>query len=162
MIEAASQPLLDLAPAQICACMSLRKTTRAVTQFFDGVMEASGLRVTQFTLLQALMRTGPVTLSNLAGRLVMDRTTLTRNLKPLIERRLISARPGEDRRQRVIELTEDGRETFAATLPVWREAQTGFLANLGEDNWSELLSALNAAVEATHGTATEPADRAAP
>jgi DNA-binding MarR family transcriptional regulator len=162
MAKGAKQPNPELAAAQICACMSLRKTTRAVTQFFDGVMEQSGLRVTQFSLLQALVRTGPVTLSTLAQRLVMDRTTLSRNLKPLIERRLVSARPGEDRRRRVIELTERGRESFAAALPLWRKAQTRFVASLGEDNWSELLNGLNTAVEAAHGSVTKPADRAVP
>ncbi len=165
MTEAAAQPSPKSAAAGVCACMSLRKTTRAVTRFFERAMEESGLRVTQFTLLQALVRSGPVTLSALAERLVMDRTTLTRNLRPLIERRLVSVSPGVDRRQRTVELTERGREALAASLSSWREAQSRFVMSLGEDAWSELLSALDAvvevAIEVARGVAPKSADRAA-
>jgi DNA-binding MarR family transcriptional regulator len=141
--------------------MSLRKTTRAVTRFFERVMAESGLRVTQFILLQALVRTGPVTLSALAEQLVMDRTTLSRSLRPLIERRLVSVGPGADRRQRAVELTERGREAFATTLSSWREAQSRFVMSLGEGAWSELLSGLDAAVEVARGVAPRSAERAA-
>ena len=147
--------------AGVCACMSLRKTARAVTRFFERVMAESGLHVTQFTLLQALARTGPMTLSALAERLVMDRTTLTRNLRPLIARRLVSVSPGADRRQRAVALTERGREAFAATLSSWREAQSRFVMSLGEGAWSELLSGLDAAVEVARGVAPKSAERAA-
>ena len=147
--------------AGVCACMSLRKTARAVTRFFERVMAESGLHVTQFTLLQALVRTGPVMLSALAERLVMDRTTLTRNLRPLIARRLVSVSPGADRRQHAVALTERGREAFAATLSSWREAQSRFVMSLGEGAWSELLSGLDAAVEVARGVALESADRVA-
>ncbi len=157
----ATQPSPTAATAGVCACMSLRKTARAVTRFFERAMEESGLRVTQFTLLQALVRTGPVTRSALAERLVMDRTTLTRNLRPLIERRLVSVSPGADRRQRAVELTERGREAFAATLSSWRGAQSRFVMSLGEGAWSELLSGLDAAVEVGRGVAPKSADRAA-
>ena len=159
MTEPATQPFPKA--VGVCACMSLRKTTRAVTRFFERVMAESGLHVTQFTLLQALVRSGPVTLSALAARLVMDRTTLTRNLRPLIERRLVSVSPGADRRQRAVELTERGREAFAATLSSWREAQSRFVMSLGEGAWSELLSGLDAAVEVAQGVVPRSADRAA-
>ncbi len=159
MTEPTTQPFPKA--AGVCACMSLRKTTRAVTRFFERAMAESGLHVTQFTLLQALVRSGPVMLSALAARLVMDRTTLTRNLRPLIERRLVSVSPGADRRQRTVELTERGREAFAATLSSWREAQSRFVMSLGEGAWSELVSGLDAAVEVAQGVVPRSADRAA-
>ena len=72
-----------------CTCFNLRKAARAVTQAYDEALKLQGLRATQISILAMLSELGPVTMTNLADQLVMDRTTLTRNLKPLLSDNLV-------------------------------------------------------------------------
>ena len=88
-----------------CACFKVRKAARAITKLYEEVLRPSGLRATQFSLLMATRVMGPVTVLNLSQVTVMDRTTLTRNLQILKKRGLITIKPGEDRREREINLT---------------------------------------------------------
>ena len=90
---------------------------------------------------------GPVSISNLAEVLVMDRTTLSRNLKPLERQRLIGIEPGEDQRQRIVPLTEQGEERLAHALPLWEQAQARVVKRLGEERYINLLLELSATVE---------------
>ncbi len=132
-----------------CTCFNLRKAARAVTQYYDEVLKPSGLRATQFTLLVAAHNAGPITINRLAERLVMDRTTLTRNLKPLERQRLIQIVSGEDRRTRAVTLTERGHEVLAQALPLWEQAQVEVVGGLGRERWSDLLGHLSATVALT-------------
>ena len=131
-----------------CACFNIRKAARAVTQLYDATLEPSGLRATQFTLLMVLHGTGAVTMTRLSSEMVMDRTTLTRNLGPLEKRGLVEAAAGADRRTREIRLTARGREALAKALPLWRRAQSRVVGGLGQSHWDRLLPALAAAVAA--------------
>jgi DNA-binding MarR family transcriptional regulator len=130
-----------------CTCFNLRKATRVVTQLFDDAMQPTGLRATQFTLLAAISETGTIAISQLSNILVMDRTTLTRNLKPLEAKRLIKIVPGEDRRTRTLTLTDKGKKTFEKSFPVWRQAQAKVIERLTEKRWRELLKQLDRTVE---------------
>ncbi|MGH8659094.1 MAG: MarR family winged helix-turn-helix transcriptional regulator, partial [Gammaproteobacteria bacterium] len=94
--------------ARQCACFNLRKATRAVTQLYDEVLRETGIRVTQLTLLVAAYLSGEIPISQMAEVLVMDRTTLTRNLKPLEAQGLIAIRSGADRREKLVTLTTRG------------------------------------------------------
>ena len=127
-----------------CTCFHLRRAARAVTQVFDEVLSPSGLRATQFTLLTALEQTGPVTVSHLAGLLGMDRTTLTRNLKPLEQQGWVEAVPGEDRRTRSLSTTSRGRAVLKKALPLWDVAQKRVVDQLGKKRWSGLMEHLDA------------------
>jgi DNA-binding MarR family transcriptional regulator len=129
-----------------CTCFNLRKATRVVTQLFDDVMQPTGLRATQFTLLAAISATGAIAISKLSKVLVMDRTTLTRNLKPLETKRLVKIVPGEDRRTRTLTLTDKGRKTLEKSLPLWRQAQSEVIERLTFRKWKDLLKHLNQAV----------------
>ena len=106
-----------------CSCFALRKAARAVTQMYDQALKPSGLRATQLSLLFTAERAGAVSTGELAEQLVMDRTTLTRNLKPLLDRGLLKRVVGADRRRRPIAITAKGRAALARALPYWREAQ---------------------------------------
>ena len=129
--------------ARSCVCFNLRKATRLVTQLYDAVLRASGLRVTQFTVLVAIsLGGGRVPMSTLAEVLGMDRTTLTRNLKGLQERELVSSTAGDDRRSRLISLTEAGRSALDTTLPLWRDAQRQAVELLGHQRAEQLLPIL--------------------
>jgi DNA-binding MarR family transcriptional regulator len=134
--------------AAACACFNIRKATRAVTQFYDDLLRPSGLRTTQFTLLLLLRGHGPTSINGLADAAGTDRTTLTRNLAILDERRLVRIRPGEDARVRVVELTDAGDEAVSAAFPLWQRAQTRIAKRVGQDRLARLLSDLSAAVEA--------------
>jgi DNA-binding MarR family transcriptional regulator len=130
-----------------CTCFNLRKATRVVTQLFDDVMHPTGLRATQFTLLAAISATGTIAIRQLSTILVMDRTTLTRNLKPLEAKRLIKIVPGEDRRTRTLTLTDKGKKTYEKSLPIWRQAQSEVIESLTAKRWRELLKQLDRTVE---------------
>jgi DNA-binding MarR family transcriptional regulator len=131
-----------------CVVYSLRKATRAVSQLYDRMLRPSGLRVTQFSLLVELAIASSTTISELADKMVMDRTTLTRNLKPLEKRGLAVIVPGQDRRTRVASLTRQGAEVLMQALPLWIEAQAQILGELDEEEWENLRQALSKIVDA--------------
>ncbi len=126
-----------------CTCFNLRKATRAVTAVFDDFLAASGLRGTQFTLLAALYQSETATVTRLSQALVMDRTTLTRNLKPLQDQGLVRVSPGEDRRTRALSLSAKGRRVFGKAVPLWEQAQKQVIASLGKTNWDGLMKHLH-------------------
>jgi DNA-binding MarR family transcriptional regulator len=129
--------------AAVCACFNFRKASRAVTQLYDEILQSSGLLATQFTLLIAIAIAGSATITRLAQELVMDRTTLTRNLKPLERQRLIEIKPGQDQRTRVVMLTDAGREALAKAIPLWEQAQANVVEGLGQKRWNTLLAGLS-------------------
>lgn len=131
-----------------CACFNLRKATRVVTQLFDEALRPLGLKPTQYTLLVVIRALHPVPVQELAEQVVMDRTTLTRNLRPLERDGLIETRPGrQDRRVREVHLTAAGREMVEKAYPLWKEAQGSVVDALGGDRFSGLLGDLAATVE---------------
>lgn len=136
---------------QACLCFNLRKAARAVTQLYDAALEPAGLRATQFSLLAALDRRDAVTITDLARAMVMDRTTLTRNLRPLEKQGLVAIAPGDDRRTREVSLTRRGRQTLTRATPRWRHAQTGMLDALGDRRARRLLGELSGAIDAARG-----------
>jgi DNA-binding MarR family transcriptional regulator len=128
---------------QTCACFKVRKAARAITKLYEEVLQPSGLRATQFSLLMATRVMGPVTVVKLAEVMVMDRTTLTRNLQILEKRRLITSKPGEDRREREVTLTAAGMEVLTKAVPLWQEAQNRVKKGLGEERLQNLLGNLS-------------------
>ena len=127
----------------VCVCLRLRKASRLVTRTYDDVLRPVGLRSTQLPILVALSLTHSATMSALADQLVMDRTTLTRNLRPLEERGLIEVVAGEDRRTREVKLTTQGQEAVAKAIPLWDKAQGHVVEALGEGRWQELHDSLS-------------------
>ena len=134
-----------------CTCANLRKATRVVTQIYDAALQSTGLRTTQFTLLATLSRLEHAPLSRLADALVMDRTTLTRNLKPLVDKGLIRSDQEKDQRVRMISLTTEGKKTFENAVPQWRKAQTQMIDGLGPEHWSNLLDGLASTLSLAQG-----------
>jgi DNA-binding MarR family transcriptional regulator len=131
-----------------CACLNLRQATRAVTQLYDDVLRPSGLRVTQFSLLSVIRLTGGSSIGTLAEAAVMDRTTLTRNLKLLADRKLIRIEEGEDARVRLVTLTAAGEAKLEAARPYWEKAQEHMTTSLGGPELDRLLEGLAGAVAA--------------
>jgi DNA-binding MarR family transcriptional regulator len=125
-----------------CCCFNLRKITRAITQFYDRYLESADIRATQFTLLVELSNSSGKTLTEMAEGLVMDRTTLTRNLKPLSKSGLIVTVPLSDKRSKGYTLTERGREVLVRGLPLWKNAQEHIVGQLGYDRYHRILAEL--------------------
>ena len=127
----------------ICVCLRLRKASRLVTRSYDDVLRPVGLRSTQLPILVALSLTHSAPMSVLADQLVMDRTTLTRNLRPLEERGLLEIVAGEDKRTREVKLTIRGQEAVDKAIPLWDKAQGYAVEALGEGRWQELHDSLS-------------------
>lgn len=131
-----------------CVCFALRRTTRAVTQLYDAALRPHGLRVTQLPILVAASRTEPVPLAPLAESLGMDRTTLLRNVRPLVRRKLIDFVTTESGRTE-IRTTPAGRALLARLYPAWKKVQTRVLGSVEDLDWPQTLKALK---RAAHGT----------
>jgi DNA-binding MarR family transcriptional regulator len=126
-----------------CICNNLRRTTRAVTNYYDSIfLEAAGLRAGQITILVVLYLAGPQNINALAENLSLDRTTLTRNLKPLKDQRLLVIGSGQDKRTKLVTLTSLGERTLKRVLPLWEQAQTYMVNGLGQRQADTLLHRL--------------------
>lgn len=131
-----------------CACATIRRTDRVLTQFYDEILAPSGLYVTQFTTLATLAEAAPVTINRLAKILVMDRTTLTRNLELLTKQHLVRIEEGQDRRMRLVFLTQEGEQALRRAWPLWQEAQAKIERALGWERFEGLLTDLSAVITA--------------
>src|SRR3954468_21532130 len=127
---------------ELCNCLALRQATRYVTQFYDQYLVPTGVRTTQFSILAKLQRSGPMTINALAEQMVMDRTTLGRNIQPLEREGLICVRQGRaDRRSKELYLTDAGEATFRAAAQAWAEAQARFESVFGGERATDLRGA---------------------
>jgi DNA-binding MarR family transcriptional regulator len=138
----------ELGKATRCACFSLRKAARAVTQRYDDALRPAGLRTTQFSLLALLRLAGPAPLTRLAEEAVMDRTTLARNLKVLQRDGLVRVLAGEDARVREVEITRTGVTKLEEAFPYWQRAQRSMARSLGARRMDRMLADLSTAVAA--------------
>ena len=123
-----------------CTCFRLRRTARQVTRIYDAHLAAAGLTLTQYSLLSNLAL-GPnptPSVNQLADVLSMDRTTLTRTLKPLLAARLVALARCADKRSKAVTLTAAGRAAFDAAKPLWRAAQDSMIERLGAPRVTEL------------------------
>jgi DNA-binding MarR family transcriptional regulator len=137
---------MDAIPPELslgCTCFRLRSLTRAVTRRYDAHLARAGLRTTQYSLMLNLLK-APLTMAQLAAVLSMERTTLTRNLRPLLDAGWLAVTPGADARQRHVSLTTEGRRALKAARQQWQRAQT----ELGEVLGMPALSGLHQALEA--------------
>ena len=117
-----------------------------VSQFYDGLLRRSGVRMNQFTLLQALTLAPGISQKQLAELLGIDSTTLTRTLAHLRGRRWLRSEPGADRREVRLFLTAAGRQEYKRALPYWRAAQKRLKQAWGRATWNEVTdSAVRAA-----------------
>lgn len=145
--DSAGLGLKELSACRECTCFNLRKATRVVTQFFDDRMRPFDLRGTQFALLAHTYAMGPVAMTKLAEMMVTDRTTLARNLDPLVKSGLINVEHGDDRRKRIISITAEGRKRMTEAYPVWKETQEEVQKMMGHDHWSSMMSEVSNLVD---------------
>lgn len=141
--------------ARSCACVHLRRAARVVTQLYEAALGPSGLKATQLPVLVALDLHESVPLTRVAELLVMDRTTLSRNLQPLTTRGWVAVERGPDRRERYVTLTPAGRAVLEQALPLWHEAHGRVMAEFGTERLAALVGELDAVIQAA-GAADRP------
>ncbi|HEY6293557.1 MAG TPA: MarR family winged helix-turn-helix transcriptional regulator [Terriglobia bacterium] len=132
-----------------CLCGSFRRASRALTQHYDEALRPTGLRATQFTILQALSLAGEVSQGELGDMLAMDSTTLTRTLEIMGRHGWIVKRPGKDRRERRLRLARAGEAQLKRALPRWEELQGRLRRQFGDERWDRLLKLTNEVTNAT-------------
>jgi DNA-binding MarR family transcriptional regulator len=125
-----------------CLCLALRQASRAVSRLYDEELRGIGLRTTQYSLLQLLRRSGEVRQRDLAELTLHDETTLTRNLRPLVDASWVAVRTGEDRREKWLKITAGGLAKLKEARPAWERAQTRMQDLLPEGTWQGLLTIL--------------------
>ncbi|MDR5905647.1 MarR family winged helix-turn-helix transcriptional regulator [Franzmannia qiaohouensis] len=141
MDDEISNEALDLVAGE-CICRRARMVARTVTRVFDDALRPCGLRITQFTLLVAIGKGAPDSISLLAEWLAMERTTLVRNLQLLEKEGLIERGPEGGRRAKATRLTQAGRQRLAEAFPYWEQAQKTMHQRLG-DEWQLTQSTLD-------------------
>jgi len=150
---------LDAMPVSAdCNCLAVRAAARHVTQHYDQYLAPVGLRTSQFSILAKLKRAGPLTINALAEDMVMDRTTLGRNILPLQRDGLIRVRRASaDRRAKELQLTEEGVRRYRAGVNGWLAAQTKFETAFGPERAANLRAMLRAIVTTEFAAADDDA-----
>jgi DNA-binding MarR family transcriptional regulator len=124
-------------------CAGLRRASRALTQFYEEELRPTGLRSTQFTVLQVLALAGEVTQGELGRMLAMDSTSLTRTLRIMSRHGWIGKRRGADRREWRLRLSKTGEVQLRRALPRWEKVQARLRLQLGKVQWDALSTLTN-------------------
>ena len=125
-----------------CVCAALRAASRHVSQMYDDALAPLDLTITGYSLLAKIDALSAPSMNELADAAVMDRSTLSRNLKPLLDGKLIAMATGEDRRRKQFSLTAKGSTRLTAAYPLWRETQQRFKSSYGATESQALASLL--------------------
>ena len=139
----ALQKKLESDVAGVCVCRKTRETARKISRIYDDLLQPAGIKSTQFTMLAAITLQGGTTLTKLAETLGMDRTTLSRNLKPLERSGLIEVSAEGYRRARSAGITSKGVATMEKALPLWKTAQALLKKRIGNETWKRVQVDLN-------------------
>ena len=136
-----------------CLCHNVRMASRVVSRAYDEALRPTGLRATQIAVLAAVGARGALSIKSLADSLEMERTTLTRNLKPLEEQALVSISPEGRHRSRTLTLTTAGKAALLKALPLWEKAQQSSMHQLGEQRWPVVQKAFADLIHKMHRAA---------
>ncbi|MBW6421808.1 MarR family winged helix-turn-helix transcriptional regulator [Rhizobium sp. XQZ8] len=131
-------------PSDTCHCILLRKASRKVSSYYDDVLAPLGVNIGQFSLLRNINRTAPVSLTDLAVRVELDRSTVGRNAKVLERMGLITIGHGEDQREAMLEVTPKGHTVLTEGAPLWDSVQDNIEARLGAEKTKQLQELLAA------------------
>ncbi len=118
---------------QGCTNFKLRQLMRRVANHYDVEMARCGLKTTQYSLLSHVLKLGPIRPGDLAAEMKMDASTLTRNLRPLVDAGWVTLEAGTDARSRLVHITDTGRDKRAEAQRHWKAAQLALNDALGAD-----------------------------
>jgi DNA-binding MarR family transcriptional regulator len=141
-----------------CTNLKLRQLSRVVTRHYDAYVASTGLKNTQYSLLSHVVLLGPIKPSDLAQRMRLDASTLTRNLQPLLAQGWLRQGPGDDARCRLIEATEAGRAKRAEAQRAWKQAQLALNARLGPGRVAALHALLDECIAQFDDAEADAAD----
>ena len=130
----------------LCPVFNVRAASRLLTQLFDDILKPSGLQITQLSILVGIATSENPTINQLAKILVMDRTTLTRGLKPLEKAGLLKIKKGDDKRTTILEVTPKGMKIMLKALPYWKKARAKAIDDFGE----KFIDGLNKSLATVH------------
>ena len=125
-----------------CACTSVRRVARVLARAYDAALSGTGLNITQFAVMRAVLRHPHEPLSRVSDDLAMDRTSLYRALGPLQKRHWVILDRGGDRRSRSATVTAAGRRIMRKADAGWAVAQTGLVDRFGPVEWKRLVTDL--------------------
>ena len=134
--------VIDTATANTCACANLRRTDLIVTQFYDGILAPGGISAFQFSLLCTVASFDSITINRLAKIIDMDRATLARDMKVLIDEEFVSYEEGRDQYTKRLLLTQKGKQVLERSWSLWQEAQRRIANHFGQSRFEALLSEL--------------------
>jgi len=126
-----------------CTSLKLRQLNRRVSQHYDRIVGATGLKTSQYSLLSHVVKLGPVRPGELASHMEMDASTLTRNLQPLVAQGLVEIGPGDDGRSRFVTATDAGRDKRVQAQREWKRAQLALNERLGVATVAQLHELLD-------------------
>lgn len=144
-----------------CVLRHVAKTSRAVVAAFDPAFAPLGLTGHQFNLMTTLNANTELSVGTLAGLLGMDASGIPRAIRPLVDQELLTVQRGTDRRQRVLSLTDAGRQRIARATEVWREVQSELMDTIGAERWMALIDELRAVRSAAVACSTRPSRQSA-
>jgi DNA-binding MarR family transcriptional regulator len=127
---------------EACVCSTLRAASRFISQLYDDALAPLGLSITSYALLGKIDGLGRPSMNELAEAAAMDRSTLSRNLKPLLDAKLIAVTSGADRRRKEFSITPSGRTTLTAAYPKWQDVQIRFRRAYGATEAKHLTAML--------------------
>lgn len=133
----------DLDDPVNCLCVNLRRAARSLTRSYDAALAPCGLTTGQFSTLLALKQMGPSPVSAIAKVMDVERSALTRNLTVMAKNGFIERIEGADRREKIVSLSALGQQRLEEGQPLWKQAQKGAVAQLGDDASRQLLLSLS-------------------
>lgn len=128
--------------SSVCSCINLRRAAHAITEYYDDVLQSSGLTLNQYFLLKNMKRLGICSTSELARQVRLERTTLVRTIRPLFQKGYLEDVSSKDTRKRQIRVTSDGLQILGICEPLWEKAQNGIVSTLGSENVYILMELL--------------------
>ena len=132
------------------ACVNFRKTSRAITRWFDEELEPSGLRSTQLAILLTVVAMERPTYSHVAREMATNTSTISRNLMILKKERLVETKAGRSGKHKIISLTPEGIRRVRDAIPLLARTQQEFLSQFGAERWSEFLDGLGTTISIVH------------
>ena len=125
-----------------CYCISFRRAAKAVTAYYDRMLLSAGITVNQYSLLLNLYRTAPCSVSALAKTMKLDRTTLVRNITPLVEMGLLQDLAAKGQRDRQLTVTAAGLTSLETAQRLWEKAQAGLKKYIGKKDFETLMAVI--------------------
>jgi DNA-binding MarR family transcriptional regulator len=140
---------LKLTECLDCVCYEIRKTARFVINYYDAALRDADLKSNQFLILVAVAYLKSPNFTKLADFVGIDQSTLARNLVTVKKQKLVSVKPGKNRREKLISLTKKGEQKIEKSFPLWKKAHGRLVGGIGAARWSEIQNELHGVVGLT-------------